>query len=883
MKDPRPACLLCRHIVAAKGGAHPSPWQLQISQYSTKPTSTSEDFINIAMGINSRKPPPRQSQEYGFRKITMTDQANDAKIKWARTAQRFQHPKKRMATRNPNQQVDALFKQIVEQQALGQELKPGTSKNSEVKVALFKIAKDLGESEHMVIKGESAVKVWNHFKTVILPTLSELNMRIPTACRTTLERTLKYVYDAKIEAMRSPELPAVSEILLDNAKFAGVQPRKWNRIVGALVKELVEMDPSTANEDGLITQEDMLNDLIQCWKVLSLPSAAHANAEDEVLEGFWFPRLDKYSLKRFSEKGNFPEAFSKAFPHFRMDQIGPPTAILAIATHALLIDPQRSNQVLRRRATRLISRVGYLITYVNYRQTALRSHVAQSFPALENYVMTQWTKIKQDLKERIGVIDPSAVGAESRDALPPDNREDINERSLTYHLHLAIPARNTREVDWRWTTFLMAPPGTSDPNVPPARAKILKNYPDIFDLFIYTRMALNQPEKALQALRTLRSVGIKPTLKTWNVMLDGCKKAHNINGIRNVWAKLIASEMKLDMMLWTTRISGLVECGDTFGAIEALGEMVKLWEESSKDESSKAIKPTIEPVNAVFSGLLLQNQVTEAENLLDWAIDQGIEPDIYTYNPLLRRYIQEGRTSAVRKLFETMKERGINADAATFTTLIDVAFSQIDPDDQEGEARAVTNILESMEKVGLEVNLQNYAKIIYKLLQGDATTKSAVQHVLLHLWNRGYELTQHIYTMLVDYYFSQDPADINAIDSLLQRRRIIDYDDADVVFYDRIILGYSLAGLPERALHYYYKLARSGVITPLNTQSKILLALIQKNLEEEARDFVESSRSIYEEKHKNGEVKVELWDHIFWRLAATHGLLELDQLPGRRA
>ncbi|KAI1457238.1 hypothetical protein F4805DRAFT_199276 [Annulohypoxylon moriforme] len=887
MKNTRSACLLCRHIAAAKGGARTYPWHLQMSQFSTTPPSKSDDLASLALGLNSTK-----SNHHGSDSVDNTEEKKtpvrrvmrpderDAIIRWKYETKAKQKEK----SKRDEARVDALFQQIVHQQENSRSeseemLMGGTSKKNLVKLALFKAIKDLGELERMLEKDEPAAKVFTYFKTTILPTLEQLDMVVPKVYRVTVKRMVEWLYIAKAEAIRSPELPPVSEMLLTLTKVDNVSPRKWAKLVGRLVEELVKIDTSaessdsSANFSGSITRHAMLSDLIECWKILSLPNAARRNSENEVLEGFWFPRLDKWSIAKCSESGNWPEAFSRAFPHFRREQLGEPIAILAIATYALLVDPRRTSPELRRRATRLISRVAYLITYIPYNPTALKGHASKYYPELVGYVTTQWAIARKTLREKVENIDKPEPPPQ-----PSNNPDDINERTLTYHLHLTITARNTKEVDKRWRAFTQTQ--LYGQEISQERAKELKKYPDIFDLFIYTRMALNEPEKALNVLKVIRSIGLKPTLKTWNVMLDGCKKAHNLNGIRNVWAKLIASGMKLDMRLWTTRISGLVECGDCDGAIEALREMSRLWTQSSRDENAMAVKPTIEPVNAVFAGLLRQNKVKEAEKLLGWADRHGLEPDIFTYNPLLRRYIQEGRLSAVRDLFDTMKERGITADAATFTILIDAAFSQVAPDDTEGEARAVTMALEGIEKAGLEPNLQNYGKIMYNLLQGSNTTRNAVKHVLSHLWERGFELTPHIYTMLVDFFFSQEPPDIQGVHSLIERRRFLDFDDRDVVFYDRVILGYTRVKLSQRALSHYYKLSRTGVLVPISTQVKLLHGLLLEDREGDARDMVENTLSIYIKRHNEGSVEgAEFWDHLFWRLAAAHGLLELDKLP----
>ncbi|KAI1212430.1 uncharacterized protein F4807DRAFT_416104 [Annulohypoxylon truncatum] len=896
MNNPKSTCLLCRHMVVTRGGARTPQWLPQISRFSTTlaPKATDlADLVAATTPVRDRLTNKNKLEEKtAFRKITLFDQSMPGKPKWTRKMQE----KKLANIRKGSDRVDALFRRIVSEQTAGQEEEATARrpKNYHLKLALSEIIKQLGEVQHLLDKGEPVAKVYKHFKTVVDPVLREKELllgeraeALPQVCQKTIMRLMVVVRDAKLEEMRSPELPRASELLLYISRFTNIRPNKFLKLAGALVKEIVKMDPSAESpdssvvDDGLLTQEDMIADLIECWKILSVPSIARNEADDdEVLENFWFPRVDKHTLSAFSKGGSFHEAFVTSFPQYKWGKDDEPTGVLGIATYALLLDPRRANQDLRYRAARFINRVAYLISYVQYSDLMLRQHTSKYFPEIEPYVMAQWSDIKEQLRERAQNAQSSVAVTRPEWPLAPIDQDDINQRSIKYHLHLAIPARNSKEVDSRWKRFIKPGP---DEKISAARAKELKNYPDVFDLFIYTQMALNQPEKAINVLITLRQVGIRPTLKTWNVMLDGCKMARNLNGINNVWKKLVASEMKLDMKLWTTRVSGLIRCGDVSGSLQALREMVWMWDQSSKDENAKAVKPTIEPINAVLSGLLRQNLVTEAEKLLEWAEEKGLEPDIFTFNPLLQRYIQDGRAADVRELLVTMEKRGVNADAATFTILIDAAFRQIPPGDAEAESRAVRSVLEGMEKAGLETNVQNYGKIIYLLLQGSNTAKDAVRHVLSHLWDQGLELTPHIYTMIVDYYFSIKPPDIKAVDSLLQRRRVFDYDDQDIVLYDNVVRGYTEAGLPERSLVYYTKLTKAGLIIPLKTQVKVLLALLQKGNTKAARYLAETASSLFETGYKNGEVeKAEFWDHTFWHIASANGLLDMSKFPGER-
>ncbi|KAI6091168.1 hypothetical protein F4821DRAFT_227635 [Hypoxylon rubiginosum] len=874
MKGSKSTCLLCRHLLATSGGLRSTRRQAQAALFSTTAASKTDD-PNAAAARTSNDPllaDPRlrESEPYTVRKILDKERPNAPRKQWPQN-------KPRKAPAKNSDRVDALFQQIVREQITAKDAPPTIAPvNTNLDLALVQA---IGKLERMVDKGDSMVDAYAYLKSDIYPMLGEPDITIPRVFYRTVSRLMEKIVTAKKEAIRSPTLPTVAEIFRVYVDIGEMKPQRWATLVGELVKSIAEIEPSAgeqesvAADEALTTHDAMLGDLVESWKILSLPRVVPATPDNEVTDGFWFPRVDKPSLKKFSDKGNFPAALSSLFPQYQPNQLGAPVAVLAIATYALLLDPQRTNTAARQAATRFVSKIAYLITFVNFRDAALRREVLNTFPVLESYVMDQWPIIKEQLRHKLESMATPNVHMQLGESSPSPRSLTINASVLRDRLLKAYTlTRNIGEVDKLWGEFV-----GSATNIPSERVTELQKHPSLFDSFIQARMALNQPDKAIEALNTLRKVALRPTVKTWNGMLDGCKKARNVNGIKNVWAKIAGSGMKLDVRIWTTRVSGLIESGDIQGGIQALQEMARLWKQSSKDEKTTAVKPTAEPVNAALVGLMRQNQVSVAENLLVWAGQQGIEPDIFTFNILLRRFIRDGRDKDVRRVFEVMDQTGVRADEATFTIVIDEAFSKIAPEDTEEKAHTLTRVLDNMQAAGLEVNLQTYGKIIYNLLRLGDRAREAVKAVLAHLWAQGLELSPHIYTMIIEhYFFARDKPDLDAVESLLQRRWLLDRDDMDATFYDRVIQGYALARRPDKALEIYWRLSRAGSVVILSTQLELLRALARDDRLEDARALVANTKRMFEEAHREHD-SVEtagFWGHPFWRVAEKHGVYE---------
>ncbi|RYP62828.1 hypothetical protein DL769_007156 [Monosporascus sp. CRB-8-3] len=900
MKGSWPVCLLCRHRLAtsvpSSGPARPAARQRHAQARFTTSTRRRHDTTRGAATAPSEGSPnsPTAAETVAAARDTIRIRKYlDAESRESKPESRNGWP--RRPPEKSSAKVDDLFRQIVAEQ---QQLNPAQRAESKADAntaTLATLVQDIGKLDDMV-RDDAIEAAYVFLKTEIYPVVLKPDICIPQVFYKVVAELMQKVVAAKKASIDSPKLPTVAEISSVYADIGMLKPWKWADLVGELVKTLVGMSTSTedypsteAYEAHLATRAALLADLVESWKVLSSPKFTQVGAShaSEILDGFWFPSLDKHSLIKFSKSNNFTAAFSSVFPQYMSNELGAPVAALTIATYALLQDPLRGNDNVRRSAARFMFNIAYLISHVQIQDDALRNLFTNTFPSLEGYVMDEWPRIQAQLRHRPEVAGGSLAHRRVSGLTSPNG---VN----TWSLNQAYLARNSIEVDRMWQDFVGA-----DKDLTEERTLHLQNNVDLIDSFINIYMALNQPAKALTAWNMLKKIGLSPTLKTWNTMLDGCKKARNVNAIRNIWAKLVRTGGQLDAAVWTTRVSGLIESGDLEGGLMALEEMTALWKRGLNDSKSRAVRPTIEPINAALAGLIRQKRMPAAERLLDWAGRQGIEPDIITFNTLLRPMIREERHRDIQRLFATMKKRGVQADAATFTIVLDATLARIEPPSRsaseselasfkEAQKEAVARVLSQMEAVGLETNLHTYGKMIYLLLQsgGDRATE-AVKAVLAHLWEQGYELSPHIYTMLVEHYFSRQPPDLASVGELLlqaQKSRHIanGAPEMDRIFYDRVVKGYALADRPATALDLYYRLSGEGYLVTLGTQVELLRALLRHGLWDEAKDLVDNTKRRFEE--QNGAEGLDadnsFWQHGFWAVAERHRLVEWGPRSG---
>lgn len=864
MKGSRTTCLLCRHIITTSGRSRASQWEAQAARLSSTSASPPQDTAAENPKHNSGDNPGSSR----VRRVLPSQQKLNPTTPWSKIGRKKLPPRDSART-------DAIFHQIVGEQTTRINTSPGEAQNgTNMDLALVQAIGKLG---HMIDKGQSEAEAYAYLKTEIYPMLRKPDVTIPRVFSQVVLRLMDNIVAAKRESPRSPELPTVADIFRVYADIGEMKPQRWATLVGDLVQSIVNIDPSTEKQattpvdEKLATRDAMLIDLVESWKVLSLPGVVPTTPDNDLTDGFWFPKLNKHVLVKSSGLGNFPAALGSLFSQYHANQLGAPVAVLAIATYTLLLDPQRSNMIAKQSAARFIFKVAYLITFVNYGEEALRTDVLNTFPGLENYIMGQWPIIKKKLKDTVDSMSSGTTFAPPSNHVSSTTPGTIIGPVVASRLNRAFVNKNPNEVSNCWQGFV----GSGD-DISPERVMELQKNADLFDLFINIWMGLNKPDRAIIALNTLRKVGLRPTVKTWNSMLDGCKKARNINGLKNVWAKIAASKIKLDMRIWTTRVSGLMEGGDFEGGIQALQEMAQLWKKSRVDENVSAVEPTIEPINAALVGLLRNDQVSTAESLLAWASRQGIEPDAFTFNTLLRRFVRDGRHEDGRRLFSIMKNAGIQANEATFTIILDSAFSKIAPNDVETQAQTVTDVLNEMEAAGLEANMQTYGKLVHTLLQAGGQAQKALKFVLAHLWGQGHEISPQIYTMLLENYFARSPPDLDAVEALLQRRRLLHHNDVDRILSDRVIRGYVMVGQTDKALDMYYQVSNTNTTISLSTSRDLLHALLNEGRIDEARGIVANTKKMYKATFEEATEASTFWRHPFWQLAVNAGIFDQE-------
>ncbi|KAK4106848.1 hypothetical protein N658DRAFT_520312 [Parathielavia hyrcaniae] len=773
----------------------------------------------------------------------------------------------------------AMFQSIVENQSR----MPSALGSSASGTASIELVKDVARIQTMMKQeGATLAEAYAYFEENVYPHMIKDAAGVPQIVKnqlgTVLLDRLALKKPRDFALSRLPSVTRITEIMI---MLDVLKPAAWATLVIELVQHIYRQktvpeayDSVKQYETAMALRDALLHDLLGAWRVFCAQMVPPSDSGTPTKA----PQTNEVKSKS-SRPGAEPQqqntlqnAFGAMFPQYLVPSLLRPT-FAAFATYKLLTDPLNRSRSTDGEAVPFLQMMKGLIFRARPPRRKDFEPIFNAFPDLPRFV---WPK-KQAKDETNTVLNAGSVFRDN---------SDPKRRNVHRQLGEAINRRNLSMVNKAWLEFWGAAATPDD-----ARTSELAECSEMFDYFIMAYTMMRRPNQAIEVWNSMERVGIQATIKTWNSMLQGCAKANNAQGLRTVWDKLTESGLKLDIAIWTARIHGLFLCGEASAGIRALDEMVKVWAAREDPQyAAIAVQPTVEPVNAAVAGLLRLKRSGDVMKVLAWASKQGINPDIYTFNTLLRPLVRRGDMQAIDELLATMQSINIRADVATFTVLLEGSLHQIGDLPPAQQVAVVERILGAMKSSGVDINMQTYAKILHLLLREGDRAEAPVKAVLAHIWRRGLELTSHIYTMLAEHYFSRDPPDAAAVTALITNRRLHENKAIDRVFWERMIRGYCQAGETGRALDIFDRVFAPGTMITFGTLYELLRPLVAAGDVAVAMRVVEAARKIGRVDDDRGgrggapqgdvgEGK-RYWKHRFWHLAFEHGLMG-EQLAER--
>ncbi|RKF65897.1 Pentatricopeptide repeat-containing protein, mitochondrial [Erysiphe neolycopersici] len=447
---------------------------------------------------------------------------------------------------------------------------------------------------------------------------------------------------------------------------------------------------------------------------------------------------------------------------------------------------------------------------------------------------------------------------------------------IYFQLRAAINLKNHIQVDKLWLDVCNRLTDGSKQSIENALQTWLT--PDIMNHFIAAYMSLQRPEKAINVWVKMVEIGLIPTHKTWNIMISGCKAVGDWRSSERIWNMMSFSGLSPDLLNWSSRLSVLMESKEVDMGIQALQEMGRKWLEKAQithpdlprdnlllvDDVKDAVKPDISCVNIIIAGLLKKNQKYRASAILEWARGFGIQSNTETYNIFLRPLVRKGQNREAMELLKRMEEAGVVADVITYTIILDNVLRFAGKYSPEELKEKIFDVLDEMEHNNIQPNLYTYGKIIYQLIRDlNPQNSSIIEAVLRHMMSQNVKPSIHIYTNLVEFFFLQNPPNLNLAQKILdQATQTVGLDR---VFWDRVVECYAQIGDTKSALNIISQLSSKKTRVGWYAMRSVLEALYSQKEWHLAKSLihdVEMSASRFD------FISGTKGEGLFWELAA---------------
>ncbi|KAF5599837.1 glutathione s-transferase [Fusarium pseudoanthophilum] len=786
-------------------------------------------------------------------------QSHNGPISWASA---FNHKQK--SDQDP---ALALFKEIVSR--ADHEATPSTEAvNGPMPVvAEIEISARLKE---VMSRGFNPKERYNIFRDEIWPSIVGLEGQIPKTIYTAVTQLLS----SECEHMFQNSLFKNSHDIAEKYRaFGDYSLRIRNDLILNMCAKLLQHKNESNGRTAI------RNEILKMWQHISqLKRPSEADKETR----FALPSVTEV-LKDAEYSRDDPPAqagtqASRALASLFL-QLPPPQAIEVIpsllATLAITSDNRFSGSDYRTQLSPLLILVRAVLSKYKIKQADIDNIVSKTsklspekLTTIKEYVTQQWA-LASDM-----IMGESHAWVKASSQGPyPGARTSVN--GFHKQLRTAYRARNKSAVGSVWDNMLVAL--RDNPSIKPQLAQDR----EFLDFWIFVWCAIRRYPRVQETLDLMRSLDVEPTVRTYTSMLHGWKMCKDIGKIEALWDQLVKSGMKLDSVIWTERVSALIELGQHRKGLQALAEMVENWQRAvKKGKQSQAVEPTIEAVNAAFKSLL-NTDPKAAHDLLAWAGRQGLAPNTRTYNIIIRETIRMGHHKNLGELLQSMQKEGIEPDSATFTILLESLIGRMEDASAEEQVDAIKEVFNHIEQAELKPNLETYGKMLYALDGLPNCSDDVVAALQQHMRDNGFGpvLTPHMITILVERALRHDPPDINKIRTLLKDNNLTKVSSGDQTLWERVMTAHAIGGDVREAMSIFDDLADAGrPATSLSCLKDLMQALLENEDTESAKRVVDVVLKYKLHDRESKSANERYWRHHFWYMAQSNGLIDSQKL-----
>jgi hypothetical protein len=358
-----------------------------------------------------------------------------------------------------------------------------------------------------------------------------------------------------------------------------------------------------------------------------------------------------------------------------------------------------------------------------------------------------------------------------------------------------------------------------------------------FESLIRAFATFNEFCMMLDVWDTLLKTGKAISLPTWAIVLQGLARSWDLEAHERVWNEMTTRRIEANENMWICRLKLLVHKRQWRVAVKALSKFLSQPRSTeTRDQrihianSDYSIDP-INLVNVVLRELLHLRYHDDVSEVLIMTEAAGIRSNTATINMLLSAAIKKGGIQGGLQGLDVFRQCNLQPDSATVSILLDASIRQeesspviMSPEEQRDR---VTNILNDLEKFGLEINKYTYTILISSLLRTNANEEAA-RAVFAHMQAHGIEPPVEACTALASFYFDQNPPNLSGVEELLHEMRHRN-QQSDRIFCERMVYGHAKARAIGPMMSFLRESEQRGFFMRWDTLTHVLEALDATN------------------------------------------------------
>lgn len=642
-------------------------------------------------------------------------------------------------------------------------------------------------------------------KALMEPSLSDIALLNNGRLFTDLLREVSGAFCARSDK------PAVTptEVLFRYEQLDIATPKLWtNQAISFLTHQAilaVNAPPGNSTRDLV----SILSELLSVWRLFFQYKGVKQVQKEAISKDWNLPAVEDVSSTYLDTRD-----FILRLADYHPGQVGNSTLSFCAVYLYTLSDSLKAVESLQNESEPFVQFLGRLLAGASVHPVFSYTRNAARFAGLPE-------EVKKEIIKEVGNAPHKAMsefgsqGASLGKDKTGDRAADLENFHLKRISRAVLSTNSADELNRLWTEMLKVYTKNAKTAIPDR----------IYNAFLQGYMILFQAQRSVDVWNHMVAHGSKPGIQSWVALLDGCAKAKDLNGFNAIWTRMLNAGIEPDNYAWTTRVHGLMSLRQLNLGLAALDDMGKRWISaetvinkpqthsrnrkgaknlpSSAKTINRCTKPSIEVINGAITALVqlpetaLRHQacVEHIQKILTWAGNFNIKPDAVTFNSMIQLYIRAADYATAFKVLRQMEKSGVEADLATHTMLLNVAFDNrsFDSLSEDQQTEKIIGLFNDLEAGGLQPNDYVYATAINRLLK-QYSNHNAVRQVIEHMRKRGKYPGSHIYVSLVTHYFQQDPPAIAAVDSLVDQLFKSLKTATDPLLFDRIIEGYATHG-----------------------------------------------------------------------------------------